>query len=237
MITQNQDELIINNMNIVKNIASKYYTDKIGLEYEDLVSYGVIGLIDATKKFDDKRGVKFSTYASIRISSYIIDEIRKYSPISRTYVSKIKEYNKCVDDLQNKFLRKPSIDEIANYMNISKQDVSDIRNKMANSSNIHIDSVICEGEKEFSLIDTIEDKDVLCPEEVIEKKELQDIMAKAIDNLKEKDRLVLSLYYYEELTLKEIGKVLGVSESRVSQLNNRAISNLRAAMKKLKYIE
>lgn len=237
MITQNQDELIINNMNIVKSIASKYYTDKIGLEYEDLVSYGVMGLIDATKKFDDKRGVKFSTYASIRISSYIIDEIRKYSPISRTYVSKIKEYNKCVDDLQNKFLRKPSIDEIANYMNISKQDVSDIRNKMANSSNIHIDSVICEGEKEFSLIDTIEDKDVLCPEEVIEKKELQDIMAKAIDNLKEKDRLVLSLYYYEELTLKEIGKVLGVSESRVSQLNNRAISNLRAAMKKLKYIE
>ena len=237
MITQNQDELIINNMNIVKNIASKYYTDKIGLEYEDLVSYGVMGLIDATKKFDDKRGVKFSTYASIRISSYIIDEIRKYSPISRTYVSKIKEYNKCVDDLQNKFLRKPSIDEIANYMNISKQDVSDIRNKMANSSNIHIDSVVCEGEKEFSLIDTIEDKDVLCPEEVIEKKELQDIMAKAIDNLKEKDRLVLSLYYYEELTLKEIGKVLGVSESRVSQLNNRAISNLRAAMKKLKYIE
>lgn len=237
MITQNQDELIINNMNIVKNIASKYYTDKIGLEYEDLVSYGVMGLIDATKKFDDKRGVKFSTYASIRISSYIIDEIRKYSPISRTYVSKIKEYNKCVDDLQNKFLRKPSIDEIADYMNISKKDVSNIRNKMANSSNIHIDSVICEGEKEFSLIDTIEDKDVLCPEEVVEKKELQNIMAKAIDTLKEKDRLVLSLYYYEELTLKEIGKVLGVSESRVSQLNNRAISNLRAAMKKLKYIE
>ncbi len=237
MITQNQDELIINNMNIVKNIASKYYTDKIGLEYEDLVSYGVMGLIDATKKFDDKRGVKFSTYASIRISSYIIDEIRKYSPISRTYVSKIKEYNKCVDDLQNKFLRKPNIDEIADYMNISKKDVSNIRSKMVNSSNIHIDNVICEGEKEFSLIDTIEDKDVLCPEEVVEKKELQDIMAKAIDTLKEKDRLVLSLYYYEELTLKEIGKVLGVSESRVSQLNNRAISNLRAAMKKLKYIE
>ena len=122
-------------------------------------------------------------------------------------------------------------------MNISKKDVSNIRSKMVNSSNIHIDNVICEGEKEFSLIDTIEDKDVLCPEEVVEKKELQDIMAKAIDTLKEKDRLVLSLYYYEELTLKEIGKVLGVSESRVSQLNNRAISNLRAAMKKLKYIE
>lgn len=237
MITQNQDELIINNLNIVKDIASRYYTDKIGLEYEDLVSYGVMGLIDATKKFDNKRGVKFSTYASIRISSFIIDEIRKYSPISRTYISKIKEYNKCIDDLQNKFLREPSIDEIALYMNISKKDVSNIKNKIINSRNIHLDNVISEGEKEFNLIDTIEDKYTLYPEEFIEKKELQEIIAKSIDSLKEKDRLVLSLYYYEELTLKEIGNILGVSESRVSQLNNRAISNLKSAMKKLKYIE
>lgn len=237
MITQNQDELIINNLNIVKDIASRYYTDKIGLEYEDLVSYGVMGLIDATKKFDTKRGVKFSTYASIRISSFIIDEIRKYSPISRTYISKIKEYNKCIDDLQNKFLREPSIDEIALYMNISKKDVSNIKNKIINSRNIHLDNVISEGEKEFNLIDTIEDKYTLYPEEFIEKKELQEIIAKSIDSLKEKDRLVLSLYYYEELTLKEIGNILGVSESRVSQLNNRAISNLKSAMKKLKYIE
>ena len=81
MTTQSQEEFIVNNMNIVKNIASKYYTDKIGLDYEDLVSYGVMGLIDARKKFDESRGVKFSTYASIRVSSFIIDEIRKYSPV------------------------------------------------------------------------------------------------------------------------------------------------------------
>ena len=236
MITQSQEEYILNNLNIVKNIASKYYTEKIGLEYEDLVSYGVMGLIDATKKFDDKRGVKFSTYAAIRVSSFIIDEIRKYSPISRVDVNKIKEYNKCVDDLQHKLLRKPSIDEVADYMNISKKDISNIRKKIVNSTNLYIDNVACEGDKEISFIETIEDKDELLPEEILEKKELQEIMAKAIDTLKEKDRLVLSLYYYEELTLKEIGKVLGVSESRVSQLNSRAISNLRDAMKKLKYI-
>ena len=196
MTTQSQEEFIVNNMNIVKNIASKYYTDKIGLDYEDLVSYGVMGLIDARKKFDESRGVKFSTYASIRVSSFIIDEIRKYSPVSRTYMSKMKT-----------------------------------------SSNISIDHTVSEGEKEFSIIDTIEDEDILCPEEAFEQKELQDVLAKAIDMLKEKDRLVLSLYYYEELTLKEIAEILGVSESRVSQLNNRAISNLRAAMKKLKYID
>ena len=234
MTTQSQEEFIVNNMNIVKNIASKYYTDKIGLDYEDLVSYGVMGLIDARKKFDESRGVKFSTYASIRVSSFIIDEIRKYSPVSRTYMSKIKEYNKCVDQLQQKLFRKPSEDEIAQYMDITKKEVISIRNKMKTSSNISIDHTVSEGEKEFSIIDTIEDEDILCPEEAFEQKELQD---KAIDMLKEKDRLVLSLYYYEELTLKEIGEILGVSESRVSQLNNRAISNLRAAMKKLKYID
>lgn len=237
MTTQSQEEFIVNNMNIVKNIASKYYTDKIGLDYEDLVSYGVMGLIDARKKFDESRGVKFSTYASIRVSSFIIDEIRKYSPVSRTYMSKIKEYNKCVDQLQQKLFRKPSEDEIAQYMDITKKEVISIRNKMKTSSNISIDDTVSEGEKEFSIIDTIEDEDILCPEEAFEQKELQDVLAKAIDMLKEKDRLVLSLYYYEELTLKEIGEILGVSESRVSQLNNRAISNLRAAMKKLKYID
>ena len=123
MTTQSQEEFIVNNMNIVKNIASKYYTDKIGLDYEDLVSYGVMGLIDARKKFDESRGVKFSTYASIRVSSFIIDEIRKYSPVSRTYMSKIKEYNKCVDQLQQKLFRKPSEDEIAQYMDITKKEV------------------------------------------------------------------------------------------------------------------
>ena len=152
-------------------------------------------------------------------------------------MSKIKEYNKCVDQLQQKLFRKPSEDEIAQYMDITKKEVISIRNKMKTSSNISIDHTVSEGEKEFSIIDTIEDKYIPCPEEVLEKKELQDILAKAIDMLKEKDRLVLSLYYYEELTLKEIAEILGVSESRVSQLNNRAISNLRAAMKKLKYID
>ena len=234
---ESQEEFIENNMNIVRSIASKYYTDKIGLDYEDLVSYGVMGLIDAKKKFDEGKGVKFSTYASIRISSFIIDEIRKYSPVSRTYISKIKEYNKVVDELQNKLFREPSIEEIAKYMNISKKEVNSIKYKIKTSSNISIDNKVSEDENEFNIIDTIEDENIPCPEDVSEKKELQDILAKAIDMLKEKDRLVLSLYYYEELTLKEIGEILGVSESRVSQLNNRAISNLREIMKKLKYID
>lgn len=232
-----QEELVTSNMCLVKHIASKYHTNKIGMEYEDLVSCGLMGLIDASNKFDENRGVKFSTFASIKISSYIIDEIRRHSPISRAYVSKIKEYNKSVDILQNTHYRQPSIDEISKHMGISKREAHDINVKLLNLNNVSLDSVIFEEEKEVKLIDTIKDKEELSPSVIVEKEELQDIMAKAIDTLREKDRLVLSLYYYEELTLREIGAVLGVSESRVSQLNTKAISNLREAMKKLKYID
>lgn len=237
MNTHEQEELIVNNMSLVRHIASKYYTNRIGMEYEDLVSYGVMGLIDASTKFDKNRGVKFSTFASIRISSYIIDEIRRHSPISRTYTSKIKEYNKCVEDLQNTYYRQPSLEEISKYMNISMKEANDIKLKMMKRSNVSLDGVIYEDESEVKLIDTIKEKEEQSPSAIIEKQELQEVMAKAIDNLKEKDKLVLSLYYYEEMTLKEIGLVLGVSESRVSQLNTRAISNLRAEMKRIKYID
>lgn len=232
-----QEEFIISHMPLVKYMASKYYTSKMGMEYEDLVSYGVMGLIDAANKFDVNRGVKFSTYASIRISSYIIDEIRKQSPISRLSVNKIKEYNKCVEILQNEFLREPSIDEISKYMGISKIEVNDIKMKVFNLSTSSLDNIIFEEESEVKLIDTIKDKDIISTSDIVEKQELIDVMAKALDMLNEKDRLVLSLYYYEELTLKEIGIILGVSESRVSQLNSRAIVNLKNSMKKLKYID
>lgn len=231
-----KEELIMSNMALVKHIASKYYTSKIGMEYEDLVSFGAMGLIDACDKFDVNRGVKFSTYASIRISSFIIDEIRKQSPTSRLSVSKIKEYNKSVQILQNNLFREPSIDEISKYMGISKKEINDIKMKILNLSTVSLDNIIFEEESEVKLIDTIKDKDILSPSYIVEQEEMVEIMGKALDMLNEKDRLVLSLYYYEELTLKEIGIILGVSESRVSQLNSRAIVNLRNAMKKMKYI-
>lgn len=237
METHEQEELIVSNMSLVRHIASKYYTNRIGMEYEDLVSYGVMGLIDASTKFDKNRGVKFSTFASIRISSYIIDEIRRHSPISRTYTSKIKEYNKCVENLQNTYYRQPSLEEVSKYMDISIKEANDIKLKMMSRSNVSLDGVIYEDESEVKLIDTIKEKEEQSPSSIIEKQELQEVMEKAIDNLKEKDKLVLSLYYYEEMTLKEIGLVLGVSESRVSQLNTRAISNLRTEMKRIKYID
>lgn len=237
MNAYDQEELIINNMPLVKHIASKYHTEKIGIEYEDLVSFGAMGLIDAYHKFDANRGVKFSTYASIRISSFIIDEIRKQSPVSRSYIAKIKEYNKAVDILQNQNCRRPNMDEISDYMNISKNEVDDIKVKLSSLSTTSLDNVIYDDESEVKLIDTIKDENTVAVSDLVEKKEMIDIMEEGINMLNEKDKLVLSLYYYEELTLKEIGMILNVSESRVSQLNSRAISKLRENMKKLKYID
>lgn len=235
MIKSKQEEYILENMNLVRYIASKYYTEGIGIEYEDLVSYGTMGLIDAANKYEDDRNCKFSTYASLKIKSYIIDEIRKHSPISRRDVSMINKYNYAIQDLQNNLLREPTDIELSKYLNISISDVKRIESNIHIMTTTSLDTVIFEGSNDISLKDTIKDDDALSPSHVIEEEEKMEILAKAIDMLKEKDKLVLSLYYYEELNLKEIGMILGVSESRVSQLHSRAIVNLRNIMKSLNY--
>ncbi|MGL5693922.1 MAG: sigma-70 family RNA polymerase sigma factor [Peptostreptococcaceae bacterium] len=232
---QDREQLILENMYLVKYIASKYYTQKLGMEYEDLVSYGVMGLIDAANKFDDSRGCKFSTYATLKIKSFIIDEIRRFSPISRNDVARINQYNSTVDTLQKTLLREPTEKEISDQMNVSLKDIKKIENSIHVMTTTSLDSVIFEGNNDISLIDTIKEDERLSPSHIIEEQEKVEILAKAIDLLNEKDRLVLSLYYYEELTLKEIGKILEVSESRVSQLHSRAIVNLRGKMSKLNY--
>lgn len=235
MCEQDREQLILDNIYLVRYIASKYYTQKLGIDYEDLVSYGVMGLIDAINKFDDSRECKFSTYATLKIKSFIIDEIRRISPISRNDIAKINKYNSTVDNLQKTLLREPTEREISEQMNVSLNDIRKIESSMHIMTTTSLDSVIFEGSNDINLIDTIKEDEGLSPTYVVEEQEKVEILTKAIDMLNEKDRLVLSLYYYEELTLKEIGKILEVSESRVSQLHSRAIINLRSKMSKLNY--
>lgn len=235
MIKAENEEYILDNINLVRYIASKYFTKNIGIEYEDLVSYGTIGLIDAANSYEYDRECKFSTYASLKIRAAIIDEIRKNSPISRNDFSKVNQYNLAVESLQNNLLREPTKDEISEFLKVSKNEVKKIENTINSMNTTSLDTVIFEGNTDVSIVDTIKDDNALLPENIVEEEEKLQILEKAIDTLKEKDRLVLSLYYYEELTLKEIGKVLEVSESRVSQLHSRAIVNLRNAINKLNY--
>ena len=211
-----KEKYILENINLVRYIAAKYKNNSIGIEYEDLVSYGTIGLLEAFNTFDDTKGCKFSSYASLKIKASIIDEIRRQSPISRNDVTKINNYNDAVFNLQNKLFREPT----------------DSIYKMSITS---LDSIIFEGDTNINLIDTIKDDEKKTPSSIIEDEEKIEILAKAIDSLKERYKLILSLYYYEELTLKEIGRMLEISESRVSQLHSKAIVNLRNIIKKMNY--
>lgn len=230
MIThQSKEELIQKHMPLVKSIAKKYYINNYnGLEFEDLVSYGIIGLIDAINKFKLDKGVKFSTYASFRIRGEILDKIRMQSPISKTILTKINIYNKVVEDLQKKLNREPKVTEISERMNITNEEVLEIE------KNIHIMSITSLDELLFD--DKIEiysltpENDINIESQIVEEEKIE-ILRKSIEKLKDKDKIVLSLYYFEELTLKEIGLVLDVSESRVSQIHRRAIINLKNIMK------
>ncbi|GAA0071891.1 FliA/WhiG family RNA polymerase sigma factor [Clostridium sardiniense] len=230
-----REKYILDNINLVRYIAAKYKNNSIGIEYEDLVSYGTMGLLEAFDTFDDTKGCKFSSYASLKIRAAIIDEIRRQSPISRNDVMKINDYNNAVVTLQNYLYREPTDIEISKYLNIPLSEINKIENNIYKMSMTSLDNIIFEGNTDVSLIDTIKDDEKKTPLNIIEEEEKIDILTKAIDSLKERDKLILSLYYYEDLTLKEIGKILEVSESRVSQLHSKAIINLRNVIKKMNY--
>ena len=232
-----KEQIIQEYIPLVKYIASRVMFGKNKyMEYEDLVSYGLIGLMDALNKFDSTKGMKFSSYASIRIKGSMIDELRKNRPISKGAMDKLNGYNRAIDTLQSELLREPTNDEIATHLEISLREVAEIESYINYISMVSLENVIYSEDEDINLIGIIEDKNSPSPEAYLQEKEQLEILAQAINLLKEKDRTVLNLYYYEHFTLKEIGTVLNVSESRVCQLHSRAISNLRECMKKLHYI-
>lgn len=233
-----KQEIVKKYIPLVKYIASRVIIGKSKyIEYEDLVSYGMLGLMDALHKFDESKGMKFSTYASIRIKGSMIDELRKNSPISKGAMDKLNRYNEAVENLQRKLLREPTDIEIANALGGTVKDITEIEGYINYISVISLENLIFSEEDDMPLIGTIRDEKSPSPEKTLEEKEQIEYLAKSLEMLNEKDKTVLTLYYYEGLTLKEIGKVLSVSESRVCQLHSRAIIHLRNAMKKLKYIE
>lgn len=231
-----KEEVVKKYIPLVKYIASRVIVGKSKyIQYEDLVSYGMIGLMDAFTKFDDKKGMKFSTYASIRIKGSMIDEIRKISPISKGAMDKLNNYNQTVDFLQKKYLREPTSEEIAKELGIKIEEIGEIENYINYISVVSLEDMIFTEDDDIPLMGTIEDKKSPSPESSLEEKEQLEYLEQAINMLNEKDKTILSLYYYEGLTLKEIGVVLSITESRVCQIHSRAIVHLRKNMQELKY--
>lgn len=195
------------------------------IDLDDLVGYGILGLIDAIDKFDAEKNVKFETYASLRIRGSILDAIRKLDWVPRTLRKKQKELDKVYIELESKLGRKPEDAEVAAFLGIDEAEYNELLKEVNITSLISIDEYTYQFEM-------IKDPKASLPDDYIQDKELKDTLAQYIEALPEREKRVVFLYYFEELTLKEISKVLEVSESRVSQLHTKAVSRLRASMQK-----
>lgn len=200
-------------------------------DYEDLVHQGLIGLIDAVDHFDPAYGTRFSTYACSRIRGKILDYMRASDWMPRSARKRVREIQRTVANLWTELQREPSDAEVAERMGINLEVV---QQAMVDASRVlvSLDAEFDMNEdQDGGLLDVLADEAQVPPSEQQGEHEMLDRLAQAIESLEERQRLVLSLYYYEELTLKEIGVVLGVSESRVCQLHARAVMNLKVAMK------
>lgn len=224
-----REKLILEYSPLVKYVAGRlsiYFGNNV--DYEDLLSYGIFGLIDAIDKFDLTKGVKFETYASLRIRGAIIDSIRQLDWVPRTLRQKSKELEKAYQELENQLGRQPEDIEVAEKLNISLQEFHKILNDVNVSHLLSLDEVL-EQNHESSMGFT-SDNQFISPDQYAECNEMKEILAEAIDKLSEKEKTVVTLYYFEELTLKEISAIMKVSESRISQLHSKAVTKLRTKL-------
>jgi RNA polymerase sigma factor for flagellar operon FliA len=219
---------------LVKNVAGRMAMGfPKSVELSDLVNTGVIGLIEALSNFDPSRGVKFETYAVPRIRGAILDELRSLDWVPRSTRAKSREIEKAVSKLENQLGRPPSNRELAKCLKVSSQELFSTLDDVSSTTMLSLDELIYKEEdnRQIPRVETLED---LSCENVLgglEKEELKGYMTQAISHLSEQERLVIALYYYEELTLKEIGEVMQISESRVSQIHTKAVLKLRGMIK------
>jgi RNA polymerase sigma factor for flagellar operon FliA len=228
-----RNKLILHYSPLVKYVAGRVSTGlPSNIEQSDLVSYGMFGLIDAIDKFQVGRGIKFETYAISRIKGAIIDELRAIDWVPRSVRFKAREVEKSIRKLENSLRRAPSDKEIAEDMGISIGDLNNIYSQVSFVSLVALDELMSVGDKgdRLSLVETLEDTNSEDPVSTFEVEEMKHILAKAVNKLSEREKIVITLYYYEGLTLAQIGQVLGVTESRVCQMHTKAVLQLRSRM-------
>jgi RNA polymerase sigma factor for flagellar operon FliA len=229
-----RERLILHYSPLVKYVAGRV---GVGLppniEQADLVSYGIFGLIDAIEKFDLERAIKFETYAISRIKGAIIDELRAIDWIPRSVRYKAREVEKAYAALEAKLHRSPTEAEVAEELGIKLEDLHTIFSQVSFVNVVALDELMSAGQErgdKLSLVDTLEDTKAEDPVAAFETEETKYLLAKAINTLPEREKIVVTLYYYEGLTLAEIGQVLGVTESRICQMHTKAVLQLRAKL-------
>ncbi|MCC6627523.1 MAG: FliA/WhiG family RNA polymerase sigma factor [Chloroflexi bacterium] len=228
-----REQLIMQYAPLVKYVVGRTSVASSSiLDVEDLLGFGTLGLIDAVSRFDPTRGVKFETYALQRIRGSIIDSFRKLDIVPRSARRRAREIEGAQAQLQQTLGREPDDDEVAGFLGLSRDGLSRaLQEASCAILSMERPLAMLDGDDSLTLADTIEDENAAAPQSEIERSEEREALVVALQSLNERDRLVVSLYYYEELTLREISEILGVTESRVCQLHARAITRLRASMR------
>lgn len=229
-----REVLILEYAPLVKYVAGRV---AIGLpsnvEYDDLVSYGIFGLMDAIEKYDHLRGIKFETYAIARIRGAILDGLRSNDWVPRSVRQKAKELERTCLELENRLGRYATDQEVAEALHISIDEFYQLLSEVSCTTLSSLDEIWLTRNPEddsVRVLDLVENESSINPENQVEIEELREALTKAIDALSERERMVITLYYYEGLTLKEIGEILSISESRVSQIHTKAIFRLQGRL-------
>ena len=217
----------------------KYVSGRLGaglpshVEEADLISYGLGGLISAIERFELEREIKFETYAITRIKGAIIDELRSLDWVPRSVRARARAIERANAKLEHKLQRAPTDEEMADELEMTVGDFQDALLQISNSTVAALDELWTVSDAsgdQVSLLDTLQDPDAPDPQQLLDASELKDRLADAIAALPEREKLVIALYYYENLTLREIGEVLGVTESRISQLHTKAVLRLKSRL-------
>jgi len=221
-----RDQLILQYIYLTRYVVGRV---KVALpptfSYEDISSYGIEGLIDAVEKYTPKMGARFETYALVRIRGNIIDKVRSQDFLPRSVRRKIRDVKEAQEELKRQFGRAATNTEIANYLGIEKEKVEQLLADDTTITSIYDKKGVSDGDIE--IIDTIEDSHNLAPHEQLEEKDVKKELEAALKRLPERERTIMVLYYHENMTLKEIGEAISISESRVSQLHAQAIMKLK----------
>jgi len=232
---ENKNELLVHYLPLVKKVVLRLMPIyKMKNEYEDLLSSGIIGLMDAINKFDRLRNVKFETYALKRIRGEVLDYMRKQDWVSSSMRTRIKKVNQAYDTLAMQTGQEPEESEVGELLGLNVQQVREAVDNSYLYNIIYFESVIASNSRDESvkLIDTIKDENEdASPQDSLEKKELLNTLAEVLEGLPENEKLVMDLYYKEELLLKEIAVIMNVSESRVSQIHSKAVKRIQSQLK------
>ena len=229
-----REQLVVAYSPLVKYVAGRMSSGlPAHVEEADLISYGLEGLINAIERFDPEREIKFETYAITRIKGQIIDALRQLDWVPRSVRARAREIERAHAKLEHRLHRTPTDEEIATELGISTEEFQESLLRISNSTVVALDelwSVSDSSGDQVSLLDTLQDPDAPDPEALLDASEVKDRLSDAIAALPEREKLVIALYYYENLTLREIGEVLGVTESRVSQLHTKAVLRLKSRL-------